>query len=261
MVGDGPAPAPAVPAVPGSAFGIAWRNYIKAMFKKGFMYIVSCSPSSILYIAENKTLAGKEDRMYEGEALGRKLAVTFFEKKNENLVQRVDRGTLMMKQQLLSCAEILQTIGGVALPADPERPAATTELLLEAHYQNLEVTRYEPHVEPGADEVHLYSLTNEVNAEAALALELAPDQRTKMVLARCLERNGNLGHEETLQIAWQCSLAQLQARTALLLPVPAASAAPVRGRGRGRGRGRAAPGAPAAPAAPAGRGGRRGGRG
>ena len=45
---------------------------MKSVFQKGFMYRVSCNPSVVLYVAENKTLAGKEDRAYEGEAMRRK---------------------------------------------------------------------------------------------------------------------------------------------------------------------------------------------
>ena len=174
------------------------------------MYIISCSPSVILYISENKTLAGKEDRTYDGEALGRKLVVTFFEKVG-GLVQRVDKSSKGLKQQLLNCAEILQTIGGCALPVDPDRSAADTEILFEARYQNLEISRYEPHVEPDADEVHMYSLQNEDNAEHALTLELVPEQRTKMILARCLQRHEMLGDEETLQTVWQLPLVDLHA--------------------------------------------------
>jgi hypothetical protein len=61
----------AAPAAHGGPFATAWRAYVKSVFKRGFMYKLSCQPSVILYIAENKTLAGKEDRSYEGEALGR----------------------------------------------------------------------------------------------------------------------------------------------------------------------------------------------
>jgi hypothetical protein len=68
-----------------------------------------------------------------------------------------------------------------------------------------------------------------------------------MVLARCLQRKEELLDEETLQTAWNSSLANLQGRTAHLWPAPEV---PLAGRGRGRGRG----------APPAGRG-RRGGRG
>ena len=40
---------------------------MKSVFQKGLMYRISCRPSVILYIAENKTLARKEDRTYEGD--------------------------------------------------------------------------------------------------------------------------------------------------------------------------------------------------
>ena len=63
--------------VGGPFFVGAWRNYLKSVFKQCFMYKLSSSPSAVFYIAESKTLAGKEDRAYEGEALGRKLAIVF----------------------------------------------------------------------------------------------------------------------------------------------------------------------------------------
>ena len=63
----------------GSPFVLAWRNYMKSVFQKGFMYRLALNPAVVLYVAENKTLAGKEDRTYEGEAQGRKLAVVLFE--------------------------------------------------------------------------------------------------------------------------------------------------------------------------------------
>ena len=70
--------APVVPAPSGGPFALAWRHYMKSVFQKGFMYRVSCNPSVVLYVAENKTLAGKEDRAYEGEAMGRNMALVFF---------------------------------------------------------------------------------------------------------------------------------------------------------------------------------------
>ena len=238
LVADGPA-GPAAPAPIGGPFAVAWRNYMKSVFQKGFMYRLSCKPSVVLYIAENKTLSGKEDRMYQGEALGRKMAVVFFEDAEGGLVRRVNREGLAMEQQLLSLAELLQTIGGVELPADPERTAATTELLLESHYQHLELLRFTCTLEVAAPEVHVFSLEEQVNAEAAYALELPPDQRTKMVLARSLQQNHELNPEETLQGAWSLGLAELRLRGAHLFPAAPAPPAPAgRGRGARRGRGR-----------------------
>ena len=113
---------------------------MKSIFKKGFMYKVSCNPSVIFYVSENKTLGCKEDRTYEGEASGRKLVVTFFEDVPGGLVKRIDQRALGMKLELLTLAEILLACGVVA-PADPERTTAATGPILEAECQNLEIQR------------------------------------------------------------------------------------------------------------------------
>ena len=146
---------------------------MKSVFQKGFMYRVSCNPSVVLYVAENKTLAGKEDRAYEGEAMGRKMALVFFEDADASMVRRVDRGNGGMKQQLLTLAELLQTIGGIAVPPDPERAAAQTEILLESLYQDLDIQRFTCTLEPAAPEVHMDTLEQSVNAEAAICMELS----------------------------------------------------------------------------------------
>ena len=70
------------------------------------------------------------------------------------------------------------------MPADPARTAAQTEVLLESHYEDLEILRYSGVLEPAAHDTHVYTLENEVNAEVALAQELSDDHRTKMVLVR-----------------------------------------------------------------------------
>ena len=243
---------------------------MKSVFQKGFMYRVSCNPSVVLYVAENKTLAGKEDRAYEGEAMGRN-GPCVFEDADAGMVRRVDRGLVGMKQELLTLAELLQTLGGIAVPADPDRTAAQTELLLESLYQGLDIQRIKCTLEPGAPDVHIYSLDDAVPAEAAFCNESPADHRTKMALARALQRNDEFHAGETLQVAWTKSLAELRRRTAHLFPVPAVPPAPAgpagppagRGAGRGpgapappagRGRGRGAPAGPAAPPAARGRG-------
>ena len=131
------------------------------------MYKLFCNPDVILYVADNKTLGGKEDRNYEGEALGRKLTVVFCENLPGpgGLVRRVHRETLGMQQSLLSIAELLQTLGGPVLPADPTRTAAQTDLLLERGYEHLEIMRFRCSVEPGAPGVHVFSLDHEKHAE------------------------------------------------------------------------------------------------
>ena len=37
------------------------------------MYRISQHPETLIYVSENKSLAGKEDRVTEGEAAGRRL--------------------------------------------------------------------------------------------------------------------------------------------------------------------------------------------
>ena len=70
----------------------------------------------------------------------------------------------------------------MALPPDSERTAATTELLLETHFQDIEMLRYACAMEPAALDVHMYSLDQELDAEAAFALEGLADHLTLFVL-------------------------------------------------------------------------------
>ena len=235
------------PHVHGSPFAVAWRNYLKSVFKRGFWYKLSSWPSVFFYVSENKTLAGKEDKNNEGEAYGRKMALAFFEAAGGDIVQRVDKSYEGLKVELLSVAELLQTCGQV-LPVDPARSAAESELLLEQQYETLEILRFTGTSETAGDDVHTYCLSEAQNAEEALSVETAPQHRTKMMLARCLERNEALDDQETIQVAWALSVATLQARTEPYLPAPQAPQAPPaqpaaggrgRGRGRGRGKGRA----------------------
>ena len=69
---------------------------------------------------------------------------------------------------------------------------------------------------------HTNSLEDEMDAEHAYFLEVPPTQRTKMVLARAIERNDRLDKGEDLITAWKKSLVSLQARSDTLLPPPPA---------------------------------------
>jgi hypothetical protein len=221
--------------MPTGPFAGAWRNYIKSLFVRGFWYKLSSSSSEVFYVSENKTLAGQEERHNAGEASGRKLALTFFEDAGRSQVRRVNREGLVLNVQLLTPAEVLMVCGiGIALPLDPERTAADTELLLLSQYEDLDIERLEGTVDAVTDDVHIYNLGDPVNAEVAYA---GPTPRTKMVLARALQRSGAFDQGETLQSVWALSHARLETRAAPHLPVPAVL--PVaRGRGRGRGRAR-----------------------
>ena len=192
-----------------------------------------------IYVSENKTLAGREDRGYEGEATGRNWWSAFFETLPDGLVRRIIRGGTSLHPQLLTIAEILQSCG-FWLPVDHLRSSAAAEVLLETQYQELEILRVKPLLETDAAEVHMYSLHDEVLAEEASALEGPAEQTTNMMLVRYLQRHGELQAGETLQAAWAEPLARLQARTFPLLRgrVPRGGGRGDRERGpRGRGRG------------------------
>ena len=202
--------------------------------------MIDFNPESLLYVMENKSLAGKEDKATEGAATGRKLVVSLFEEGPDGFTYRVDQEGSALKPQLLSIAEILQSLG-FALPPDPDRTTAETELLLEPQYLQLTIRRCTCTLVTEAPQVHVYSLTDEVDAEHALALELQQESRTNMVLARLLERQDALEDDETLERAWAKNLPALQGRAVPFLPALAAPP-PAAGRGRGgrcgRGRGR-----------------------
>ena len=218
---------------------------MKSVFKKGYWYALGTS--LLFYVSENKSLAGKEDRNYDGEAFGRKLAVTFFERAAANLVQPVDRGgALGLKPQLLTAAEILLS-GGFALPSDPRRSAAETEVLAEAQYERLKVQRFAGTSATGASVgSQMYALDEETLAEEALVIETPPHQRTKMMLARCVLRHEAIEDRENLQSLWALSQGTLTQRALPFLPAPPPAASEGKGRGRGtgkaRGKGRASGG-------------------
>ena len=113
------------------------------VFKKGYMYKLSISPSATLYVCENKTLVGKENKGYDGEAMGRNLSIAFFEAAPGpgDLGQQMNRESLALSLQLLTIAEIPQTCG-FTLPPDPERFASANELLLEEQYLHLDIERF-----------------------------------------------------------------------------------------------------------------------
>ena len=243
----------------GGPFAVALRNYIKSLLVKGYGFLLSCNRKTLLYVIENRTLAGKEDRNLDGEAAGRKLAVSFFQFMGEDLARPIVLDGVAMKLELLSVAEILQTLG-VVVPPNPDRPSSETELLLEARFEALQVQRFQFLAEPDSPHLQTFRVIDEGCAETMFAAELSPEHRTKMVHARTLQRSGRLLENETLQGCWALSLAGLQERTAALFPAPPPAAALPgelpgpggrgrgRGRGGGRGRGPLGAGPPAPPA-------------
>ena len=174
------------PRVLGSGpFVSAWRNYLKTLLKPTCFYAFEAKPDVLFYILENKTLAGREDRSEEGhqEAPGRKVTLCFFERAAglPGHVRRTDRGPSALTPSLLTLAEILHTVE-LGPPLDPEKGAAEQEILAEAHYDALPLTRYEGEETEGPER-YLFLLGEGSNAEGAY---LGDNGRTltKMVLAR-----------------------------------------------------------------------------
>ena len=216
LIPDAPATGPA------GSFEEAWRAYLRRVFIRGSFYTISSNTKVLVYVAENKVLAGQEARNTQGEATGRKLVVVFYEFNDDNsMIQRVHRDTQGQLQQLLTMAELLQTIGGTDAIDDTSMTAAGKEVSLERLYETLEIVRYHGTVEPNAPDLHMYRLDNEVDAEEALLLSLPDEQRTKMVLARILQRHGLLQLGETLHSSWKIStLADLRTLAAPAHPAP-----------------------------------------
>ena len=84
------------------------------------MYKLSCNHLVVFYIAENKTLAGNEDRTYEAEVAGDKTAIVLFDylREVEGCVKRVNADTMALKHELLTTAELLLIVAGRVVPPD-----------------------------------------------------------------------------------------------------------------------------------------------
>ena len=204
---------------------------------RGFWFSWTFCPSVIFYIHENKALAGREERG-EGEAVGRNVVLTFFEPLpgHPGLVQRVDRSGDGMKPQQMTVAELLTTCGRY-LEHDPQRSSADTEALLEETFAVLDLRRFSGSLETRAEELHVYSLTDEENAEEAFVRETPLESLTKVALARFLERSGG----EPRRQGWERRLGDLKEQARQFLDAPGALAAP-----RPKAKAKAAPPAPQA---------------
>lgn len=244
---EGAAAAPAPPEPQDQSFAARWRNYIRNILRRGSWFSFSSCPSVFFYVSENKIVAGRRSRM-EGEALGRNLAVVFFEplEVGGNLVRRVDRGDLAMTPKLLTIAELM-TNCGIRLPlgdgAGASRTAAASETALEEAFANEDLRRFTGNLETEAEEVHVYTLTDEVPAERAFLEEEPLETLTKMALARLLELREGTPRTELFPQSLQALRARATAGNlgeAEAAPAPPEAAAAGRGGGRrgGKGRGR-----------------------
>ena len=77
---------------------MTWESYLQSVCKRGAMRKLSCKPAASQHIAEIMTLATGDDRSYECEALGRKMATMSSEEQDGGLAIRVGRETLSTNQ-------------------------------------------------------------------------------------------------------------------------------------------------------------------
>ena len=245
---------------------------------KTFLSYPGIAPDTFVYILDSKTLAGREPRDAL-DAHSRPLVVSFFQKVPGHapddgmiIVERCDKSFAGMSTKTLTCAELLLALG-YNLEADPSRNLADTESVLEDahdHVQRL-VWQHAVYLGLGVD-VHTYRLTDPVDAEDDFFESTAPDEHTKFVLARALERR----HGWNRRALWNLRVPDLLAALTTDVCPPGCDLGGGDGRGgrgrrggrggragrRGRGRGPAVVAAPAAaPAAAAPAPGDGGGRG
>ena len=158
-------------------------------------------------------MPGRETRA-EGEALGRSLAVAWFETKMETdegiVVHRVERSSQALMMQLSTLAEILH-VASEAYPAlGAAAPARATKIAMEARYAN--IPRYIHHAEHLWQEIDswMFLLTQSDPAETKYLAESDPQELTNMALARQLE----LLKGTNKRGAWQWPKARLLAALA-----------------------------------------------
>ena len=169
----------------------AWRNYIRIVLKPGLWYSFAAFRRVVFHVAENKILAGREQRG-EGDAEGRVIVITFFEDSEgsspaSRLVQPVDRSGTGLKPRISTVAELIKACGE-PLPADVARlSAAEQEAYLEERFAAHDLRRFTGALETSADGRWTYELKNESNAEQHLLEAYPLWLQTKMTLARCLE--------------------------------------------------------------------------
>lgn len=170
---------------------------------QGFWYKFASRPARLFYVSESKALARREERA-GGEAIGKPLVLTFFEEMGPGVVRWVDRSGALMRPWLFTAAELLSAVG-VWLPPDPERSSRDAEAQLEDLFVEHGFRRLQGQVEPGASEVHVYTLHDEVDSEIAFFAEAQPNALTKIALARCLELHGgeHLGGRHGSRRTWR----------------------------------------------------------
>ena len=178
---------------PNAVFHVQWANHVRWTFTRtSFFSFPTLSPRRYVYVIENKTLAGREDRL-EGDAVGRTLVVAWFEELSETdngvIVRRCDRTSEQLVPQLCTIAELLHA-AGLAWPLlGPDISARAAELAMEEQYESVTRLHWQSSFAPdGTDEdPWVFSLTDAEPAERRY-YNITPGQSlSNLQLARLLQ--------------------------------------------------------------------------
>ena len=133
----------------------AWAQYCKTLLvPMRFYAFVELHPIKYFFVGESKIIPGRDARM-PGEAIGRPIALTWFEQCDDMggdpLVKRVDDTKAEMQLQLLTLAELLRA-AGCYIPSAAEDTARDVELRLEAEFMGFSLTTFRhERIESGED--------------------------------------------------------------------------------------------------------------
>ena len=208
------------------------------------------------FVGETKAIAGRDARV-EGDALGRPIALVWFEQIDEDadgpIVQRVNCSKAEMELMLSSPAEVLRAAGCFPTASD-SATAREVEIELEAKYMDhsLTIFNHRRSSSDHFDDPFTFHLNNPTDAEASLWASVAMEDLTKMGLARRLE----VTHGENRASAWR-NLSKL----ALLLALDPTYVPPPPAKGKGKVVGKAVGLPPPPPFAGAAKGKGKGGKG
>ena len=171
-------------------FEVAWSNYVRWTFQKGQFYAFdTLRPGMFLYIAENKSLPGREGRA-EGDAIGRPLTAAWFEECEEthegSVVRRADCTSPSLTTMLVTLAELLHAAGEPYPPLGAEATARDKDIAMEANIATVPRLVYEArHVED--DDPWTFLLTSPEPAESKYLDETPMNKLNNIALARQLE--------------------------------------------------------------------------
>ena len=173
-------------------FEVAWSNYVRWTFVEGQFYgFETLRLGMYLYIAENKSLGGREGRA-EGDAIGRPLTAAWFEEREQTaegcLVRRADRTSPKgLSTMLVTLAELLHAAGQPYPDLAAEATARDKEIAMEEQFATVPRTVHEAtHIWEDEDP-WTFLLTEPQPAEKKYLDESPLENLTNMALARLLE--------------------------------------------------------------------------